>query len=81
MVYQKKRLLCSMEYILYRMVQKINKQPLRNNFTKNRNWHRSFPVNFEKFLRTPFLQNISGRMLLTMEHDLENEILSNKKYF
>ena len=23
-----------------------------------------FPVNFEKFLRTPFLQNISGRLLL-----------------
>ena len=26
-------------------------------------WHRCFPVNFEKFLRTPFLQNTSGRML------------------
>ena len=25
---------------------------------------RCFPVNFEKFLRTPFLQNISGRLLL-----------------
>ena len=23
-----------------------------------------FPVNFEKFLRTPFLQNTSGRLLL-----------------
>ena len=23
-------------------------------------WHRCFPVNFEKFLRTPFLQNTSG---------------------
>ena len=23
-------------------------------------WHRCFPVNFAKFLRTPFLQNISG---------------------
>ena len=27
-------------------------------------WHRCFPVNFEKFLRTPFSQNTSGRLLL-----------------
>ena len=26
--------------------------------------HRCFPVNFAKFLRTPFLQNMSGRLLL-----------------
>ena len=26
-------------------------------------WHRCFPVNFAKFLRTPFLQNTSGRLL------------------
>ena len=26
---------------------------------KKRFWHRCFPVNFAKFLRTPFLQNIS----------------------
>ena len=31
---------------------------------KNRLWHRCFPVNFKKFLRTPFLQNTSGRLLL-----------------
>ena len=31
---------------------------------KKRLWHRCFPVNFEKFLRTTFLQNNSGRMLL-----------------
>ena len=31
---------------------------------KKRLWHRCFPVNFAKFLRTPFLQNTSGRMLL-----------------
>ena len=31
---------------------------------KRRLWHRCFPVNFVKFLRTPFLQNISGRLLL-----------------
>ena len=27
-------------------------------------WHRCFPVNFAKFLRTPFLQNTSRRLLL-----------------
>ena len=27
---------------------------------KKRLWHKCFPVNFTKFLRTPFLQNTSG---------------------
>ena len=31
---------------------------------KKRLWHRCFPVNFVKFLRTPVLQNTSGRLLL-----------------
>ena len=31
---------------------------------KKRPWHRCFPVNLAKFLRTPFLQNICGRLLL-----------------
>ena len=31
---------------------------------KRRLWHRCFPVNFAKFLRTPFLKNTSGRLLL-----------------
>ena len=30
---------------------------------KKRLWHRRFHMNFAKFLRTPFLQNISGRLL------------------
>ena len=29
-------------------------------------WHRCFPVNFVKFLRTPFLKNTSGRLLLNL---------------
>ena len=33
------------------------------NFIKKRLWHRCFPVNFVKFLRAPFLQNNSGRLL------------------
>ena len=28
--------------------------------SKKRLWHRCFPANFSKFLRTPFLQNTSG---------------------
>ena len=35
---------------------------------KKRPWHRCFPVNFAKFLRTPFLQNTSGRLLLNWIH-------------
>ena len=31
---------------------------------QKRLWHRCFPVNFEKFLRIPFLQNTSRRLLL-----------------
>ena len=31
---------------------------------KKRLWHRCFHVNFAKFLRTPFLQNTSRRLLL-----------------
>ena len=31
---------------------------------KTRPWHRHFPVNFAKFLRTPFLHNTSATLLL-----------------
>ena len=34
---------------------------------KKRLWHKCFPANFVKFLRTPFLQNTSGRLLLYSE--------------
>ena len=33
-------------------------------YFKKRLWHRCFPANFVKFLRTLFLQNTSGRLLL-----------------
>ena len=32
---------------------------------KKKLWHSCFPVNFAKFLRTPFLQNTPGRQLLS----------------
>ena len=35
------------------------------NFIKMRFQYRCFPVNFRKFLATPFSQNTSGRLLLT----------------
>ena len=38
--------------------------PQACNFIKKRLWHRCFPVNFAKFLGTPFLQNTSGWLLL-----------------
>ena len=31
---------------------------------KKRHWHSYFPVNFAKFVSTPFLQNTSGRLIL-----------------
>ena len=34
---------------------------------KKRLWHRCFPVNFAKVLRTPFLQNTSGQLLLFIQ--------------
>ena len=34
---------------------------------KKRLWHRCFPVNFAKFLRTHFSQNTSERLLLNMK--------------
>ena len=37
---------------------------------KKRLWHRCFPVNFVEFLRTPFLQNTTGRLLLEQKNVL-----------
>ena len=39
---------------------------------KKRLWHRSFPVNFAKFLRTPFWQNTSGQLLLNIHKAVLN---------
>ena len=45
---------------------------------KKRLWHRCFPVNFAEFLRTPFLQNSSRRLLLLLVSIL---ILSSSEKF
>ena len=44
-------------------------------FLKKRPWHECFPVNFAKFLRTPLLQNTSGRLLLYAAEILVNLII------
>ena len=44
--------------------QKRNVKFVSATLLKERLWHRCFPVNFVKFLRPPFLQNTSGRLLL-----------------
>ena len=45
---------------------------------KKRLWHRSFPANSVKFLRTPFLQNISGRLLLYVSRYLTSDYITYK---
>ena len=42
----------------------FNKVAVPETFFKKRLWNRCFPVNFAKFLKTPFLQNTSGWLLL-----------------
>ena len=51
---------------------------LRAATIKKRFWHRCFPVNFAKCLRTPFLQNISGQLLL---HVLKNMLIDLHCFF
>ena len=43
-----------------------SQQPRPATSLKKSLWHRCFPVNFSKFLRTPILQNTSGRLLLSL---------------
>ena len=42
------------------------------NLLKRDLWHMCFPVNFAKFLRTPFLQDTSGRLLLHQKYLKKN---------
>ena len=43
-------------------------------------WHRCFPVNFAKFLRTPFLQNTSVRLLLKFNENNFNQDINNQLF-
>ena len=41
-------------------------------------WHRCFLVNFAKYLRTHFLQNTSGQLLLTRVNLIRNYVYSSQ---
>ena len=49
-----------------------------NNSIKKETLAQCFPVNFAKFLRIPFLQNISGRLLL--EPETQHNRLSSQEW-
>ena len=60
---------CPMKKVVLRIFAKFTGKHLYQSLgpatlLKKRLWHRCFPVNFAKFLRTPFLQTTSGRLLL-----------------
>ena len=46
---------------------------------KKRLWHRCFPVNFAKFLRAPFSQNTSGRLLQFVQDSIILQTSNNLK--
>ena len=47
------------------------------NVIKKRDWHRCFPANFAKFLKSPFLQNTSGGYSCTTFLFISNGFISN----
>ena len=47
---------------------------------KKKLWHRCFSVNSAKFLRTPFLQNTSGRLLLELWFLYQEMFLSQASF-
>ena len=49
------------------------------NLLKKRLWHRYFPKNFAKFLRTPFLQNTFARPLLDEIFELASATIKKTK--
>ena len=67
---------CSFKKVVLKNVTKFTGKPLCQSLFFNKVaglrlwhrwfwlWHRCFPVNFAKFLRTPFLQNTHGRLFL-----------------
>ena len=59
---------CSLKKVFLKIPQNSQESGLffNSNFIKKEIWHRCFPVNFVKFLRTPFLENSSGRLLLNV---------------
>ena len=58
----------------------IQKQGAPATLLKKRLWHRCFPVNFAKFLRTPFSQNTSGRLLFSILYLIQLEYIAASKH-
>ena len=50
--------------LLKKVFLEVSENSQENTCASKRLWHRSFPVIFAKFLRIPFLQNTSERVLL-----------------
>ena len=70
---------CSVKKVFLEISQNLQENTYaRVSFSKKRLWHRCFPVNFPKFLRTPFLQNTSRRLLLTFKRVLNMPLLNVK---
>ena len=75
----------SQENIFVRVYVLIKLQPETCNLLKKRLWHRYFPVNFAKSLRTLFLRNTSRRLLLNYirntywQQSFRNTISQEKK--
>ena len=62
---------CSVENLFFKLNVTRHNDFLHLNLTqacnfilKKKLWYRCFPVNFVEFLRAPFLQNSSGRLVL-----------------
>ena len=71
---------CSVKKVFLKFSQNLQKNPVPESILnkvadlrpatlfKKRLWHRCFPVNFAKFLRTPFLLNTSGGCFWNQSH-------------
>ena len=58
-------MISAISQVLIGPLAKFSEKHLCQDFKKKRLWHRClFPVHFMKFLRTPFYQNTSGRLIL-----------------
>ena len=73
---------CSVKKVFLEIRKIHRKTPVPESATllKKRLWRRCFPVNFAKFLRTPFSQNTSGRLLLSKEFLLQAIITLQQHY-
>ena len=85
MNYRSSHCRCSVRKGVLRNFAKFTRKPLCQSLffsatlLKKRLWHRCFSANYAKFLKTPFLQNTSGRLLLKIASlDLTSKFLNLK---